>query len=84
AVVSGAVTSGLAYALWFALLPRLSAATAALAQLTVPVIALGAGAAILGEALTPRALAASAVILAGVGLGLLPGRPARPRSAQPE
>jgi drug/metabolite transporter (DMT)-like permease len=48
-VVSGAVTSGLGYALWYAVLPRLGAARAAVAQLTVPVIAALGGAVLLAE-----------------------------------
>ncbi|KPQ06129.1 MAG: putative permease, DMT superfamily [Rhodobacteraceae bacterium HLUCCA12] len=75
AIVSGAVTSGLGYALWYAVLPALGAVRAAAAQLSVPVIALAGGVALLGESLTPQALAASAIVLAGVALASLPGRP---------
>jgi drug/metabolite transporter (DMT)-like permease len=39
AVISGAVTSGLGYALWYAVLPELGGSRAAVAQLTVPVLA---------------------------------------------
>lgn len=74
AAVAGAVTSGLGYALWYAVLPQLGAARAAVAQLTVPVIAIAAGALLLGERLGPAALAASAVVLAGVALATLPAR----------
>lgn len=66
AVVSGAVTSGLGYALWYALLPHLGATRAAVAQLTAPVLALLGGALILGEALGVSSLLAAAVILGGV------------------
>ncbi|GAB1379354.1 DMT family transporter [Pararhodobacter aggregans] len=74
AAVSGAVTSGLGYALWYAVLPGLGAARAAVAQLSVPVIALGAGAMTLGERLSPAAWMASALVLAGVALATLPAR----------
>ena len=74
AAVSGAVTSGLGYALWYRVLPGLGAARAAVAQLTVPVIAIAAGAALLGERMGGAALAASALVLAGVALATLPAR----------
>ena len=74
AVVSGAVTSGLGYALWYAVLPRLEASLAALAQLTVPVIAMAGGMALLDERVGPATLMAAALVLAGVALGSLAGR----------
>ncbi len=69
AITSGAVTSGLGYALWYAVLPKLQASQAALAQLTVPVAALVGGTALLGEVPTLRTLLAGTVVLAGVALG---------------
>ncbi|WP_316015199.1 DMT family transporter [Roseobacter sp. HKCCA0434] len=71
AVASGAVASGLGYAAWYAVLPRLDASVAALAQLTVPLIALAGGMAFLGEAPDLRFAIASVLILGGVGLGLM-------------
>lgn len=71
AVVSGAVTSGLGYALWYALVPELGAARAAVAQLTVPVIAAAAGVLTLGEAVSLRFMLASALVLCGVALASL-------------
>lgn len=71
AVLSGAVTSGLGYALWYSVLPRLAASLAAVAQLTVPAIATAGGILFLGEALTDRFLIASALILGGVALAAL-------------
>lgn len=70
AVASGALTSGMGYALWYWVLPRIAASTAALAQLTVPVLAVAGGAVILGEPLTLRFAFASALVLGGVALGL--------------
>jgi drug/metabolite transporter (DMT)-like permease len=75
AAVSGVVTSGLGYALWYAVLPRLDASVAALAQLTVPVIAAVGGLLLLGEAVTPRLVLASALVLGGVALGVAARRP---------
>ncbi|MDO9640187.1 MAG: DMT family transporter [Pseudotabrizicola sp.] len=68
AVLSGAVTSGLGYALWYAVLPALGAARAAVAQLTVPVLAALGGAAVMGEGVGWRFWAATAVILGGVAI----------------
>jgi drug/metabolite transporter (DMT)-like permease len=74
AVIAGAITSGLGYALWYAVLPGLGATRAAVAQLTVPVIAVAGGALFLGERLTPAATLAGAVVLLGVALAVWPGR----------
>jgi drug/metabolite transporter (DMT)-like permease len=79
AVLSGALTSGLGYVLWYAALPRLGALRAATVQLSVPPIAALAGVALLGEAMTWRLSLASAAILGGIALVLL----ARSRAAPP-
>jgi drug/metabolite transporter (DMT)-like permease len=82
AVVSGAVTSGLGYALWYAVLPRLGAARAAVAQLTVPVIAALGGAVLLAEVPGLRFWLASVLVLGGVALASLPYRGLTNRSNQ--
>ena len=82
ALVSGAVTSGLGYALWYAVLPRLGAARAAVAQLTVPVIAALGGAVLLAEVPGLRFWLASALVLGGVALASLPYRALPSRSNQ--
>ena len=74
AVVSGAVTSGLGYALWYGVLPQLGAARAAVAQLSVPVLAALGGAALLAEVPGLRFWLASALVLGGVALASLPYR----------
>lgn len=71
AVLSGAVTSGLGYALWYAILPKLGATRAAVAQLTVPVIAIAGGVLFLGEVPSLAFLMATTVVLAGVALSSL-------------
>ena len=68
AVVSGAITSGLGYVLWYAALPALSATSAATIQLSVPAIAAIGGAMLLAEPITARLLLASAAILGGIAL----------------
>lgn len=68
AIISGAVTSGLGYALWYRLLPNLGAARAAVAQLTVPVIAAAGGVLLIGEGLSLHFIVSAAVVLAGVAV----------------
>lgn len=81
AVASGALASGVGYAIWYAVLPALKATQAATVQLSVPVIAALGGIAFLGEAVSPRLLLASAAILGGIALVVLE-RPAQ--SAGPQ
>lgn len=71
AVVSGAVTSGLGYALWYSVLPHLQGSVAAVAQLSVPVLAMAAGGVLLGETLSLTFLLATAIVLGGVALSVL-------------
>ena len=68
AVVSGALTSGIGYAVWYSAVPALKATTAASVQLSVPVIAALGGIALLGEPLTLRLVLASSAILGGIAL----------------
>lgn len=68
AVLSGALTSGVGYAIWYTALRGLSGAVAASVQLSVPPIAALAGVVWLGESLTMRLVVASAVILGGIAL----------------
>ncbi len=77
AILSGAVTSGLGYALWYGLVPQLGAARAAVAQLTVPVLASFGGLVILGEGVGLRFVAASVLVLGGVALASLIRRQGR-------
>jgi drug/metabolite transporter (DMT)-like permease len=70
AVVSGAITSGLGYVVWYAALRGLSSMRAAVVQLSVPVLAAVGGALWLGEAFTMRLLLAVLAILGGIALAL--------------
>ncbi len=74
AVTSGALASGVGYAIWYAALPGLTAASAATVQLSVPVLAAMGGVILMAEAVTPRLLIASLLILGGVALALLKRR----------
>ena len=71
AVASGAIASGLGYAIWYAALPRHTRTRAAIVQLTVPAIAAAGGVLLIGEPLTPRLVIASVAILGGVAFALI-------------
>ncbi len=71
AVASGALASGLGYAIWYTALPGLRATSAATVQLSVPVIAALGGALLLGEAITPRLVLAALAVLGGIALVIL-------------
>lgn len=71
AIASGALASGLGYAIWYTALPALKATNAATVQLSVPVIAALGGVVFLGEAITPRLALASMAILGGIALVIL-------------
>ena len=79
ALASGALTSGLGYAVWYAALRGLPATVAATVQLSVPAIAAAGGVAWLGEPPTPRVLGASAALLGGIAVVVLARRPAAAR-----
>lgn len=68
AVASGAMTSGVGYAIWYRAQPHLRASTAATLQLGVPVIAAMGGLVFLDESLSLRLLLASVAILGGIAL----------------
>lgn len=70
AIASGALTSGVGYVIWYAVLPYLKGTQAASVQLSVPVITALGGALLLGESLSLRLMAASVVILGGIGLAI--------------
>jgi drug/metabolite transporter (DMT)-like permease len=74
AVASGALASGLGYAIWYAALPLLKSTTAAVVQLCVPVITTLGGFAFLGEPITFRVILASGAILGGIALVVLGAR----------
>ena len=71
AILSGTVTSAMGYALWYSVLPRLTASVAGVGQLTVPVIAVLGGIVILGEAVTISFVIASVLVLGGVAVSVL-------------
>jgi drug/metabolite transporter (DMT)-like permease len=76
AMTSGAIASGVGYAIWYAALKGLASSEAAIVQLTVPVIAAVGGVALLDEPLALRLVLAGIAILGGVALVLKARRPA--------
>ncbi len=76
AVISGAITSGLGYVIWYAALAGLKAASAATVQLSVPVLAATGGILLLGEPITLRYVIASIAVLGGIFLVVTEKRPA--------
>jgi len=71
AVLSGAVASGIGYAIWYSALPGLSAIQGASVQLSVPILAALSGAVLLGEAISLRLALVSLAVLGGIALILL-------------
>jgi drug/metabolite transporter (DMT)-like permease len=82
AAASGALASGLGYAVWYAALRGLTAARAAVVQLSVPVLAAAGGVAFLGERVTLRLVLAGVFILGGVGLAVAGTRLGIPRTGR--
>jgi drug/metabolite transporter (DMT)-like permease len=79
AMLSGGLTSGLGYALWYVALKHLSAARAGVAQLTVPAIAALGGVLFLDEPVTWRFSISCLIILGGVALATLTPAPLLPK-----
>jgi drug/metabolite transporter (DMT)-like permease len=66
AIISGALASSLAYAIWYSVLPHITPTNAATVQLSVPVIAAFGGLLLVGEAVSLRLLIASLLVLGGI------------------
>lgn len=71
AIISGALTSGVGYAIWYAALRGLNVTTAATVQLSAPVLAAVGGIVFLGEDITTRLLVSSLAILGGIAMVIL-------------
>jgi drug/metabolite transporter (DMT)-like permease len=74
AVSSGALASGIGYAIWYSALPLLKSTHAATVQLSVPVIAALGGIVFLGEPVTLRLVLASVAVLGGIALVIVEQR----------
>lgn len=82
AIASGAIASGIGYAIWYSVLPQLMRVQAGIIQLSVPAIAALGGIVFIGEAPTWRLAIATVLILGGVAvaIGARPRRSGRPSS----
>jgi drug/metabolite transporter (DMT)-like permease len=70
ATASGALASGLGYALWYAALRGLSATQGALVQLSVPPVAAAGAVFLLDETVSARLVVCASAILGGIALAL--------------
>ena len=68
AIASGAITSGLGYAIWYAALPNLTTTQAAVIMLFVPIIAAFGGVIFTDEDISLRLIIAGALVLGGIAL----------------
>lgn len=71
ASISGAITSGVGYSLWYVAMPLLKSTQAAVVQFCVPILAAILGVVFLSEQLTLRFIIASVVILSAVSVFIL-------------
>lgn len=71
AMISGAITSGLGYVVWYYALPHLTAMRAALVQLLVPVLTAALAVVFLGEKITLPLGIAATLVLGGIGMTLV-------------
>lgn len=71
AVASGAITSGLGYAIWYAALPNLSISQAGVMQLLVPIIAAAGGVLFASEVISQRLIVAAVLTLGGILLVIM-------------
>lgn len=67
-VLSGALTSGVGYAIWYAALAHLKPQVAAISQLSVPLIAAAGGVVFLGETLAAHFVVSALIVLSGMFL----------------
>jgi drug/metabolite transporter (DMT)-like permease len=72
AALSGSVASGVAYTIWYSVLPALASWRAAIVQLIVPVLTAVAASMMLGESITLRLGVAALLVAAGVGCTVWP------------
>jgi drug/metabolite transporter (DMT)-like permease len=71
AVISGAITSGIGYVIWYTALPNLRAVSAATVQLSVPVLAATGGILFFNEPISWRYFIASVAVLGGILLVII-------------
>ena len=70
AIMSGAITSGVGYAIWYTALRSITSMQAAMVQLSVPVLAAAGGVLFLSELVSLRLIVSSLLILGGIFLAI--------------
>lgn len=86
ALISGAVTSGVGYAVWYRALKRLPTSIAATVQLSVPILVAFLGWLLLKETITQKHIISAVLVLGGVAVVIgfrrvgNPDRPTLPKS----
>jgi drug/metabolite transporter (DMT)-like permease len=78
AVISGAVTSGIGYILWYLTVRRISTTVASVSQLIVPILVAAGGVIFLHEHLTGRLVVSAILIIGGIVLTIVKKRATGP------
>ena len=68
AICSGAITSGMGYALWYYVLPKIPSTNAAVSQLSVPLIAAAGGMVFMQELITLKFILSCVLVLGGIAI----------------
>ena len=68
AICSGAITSGMGYALWYYVLPKIPCTNAAVSQLSVPLIAAAGGMIFMQELITLKFILSCVLVLGGIAI----------------
>ena len=68
AIASGSITSGIGYALWYYVLPKIPSTNAAVSQLSVPLIAAAGGMIFMQELITLKFILSCILVLGGIAL----------------
>ena len=68
AISSGSITSGMGYALWYYVLPKIPSTNAAVSQLSVPLIAAAGGMIFMQEIITLKFILSCALVLGGIAI----------------
>ena len=68
AILSGSITSGLAYSLWYSIAPKIHASSLAIMQTSVPIIATVMGITFLNEVVSFNFIIASILVISGIAV----------------
>lgn len=68
AFISGAITSGIGYVLWYVVVKKIQTTTASIVQLSVPILSTIGGIFFLNEQLTFQLILATIIILSGIAI----------------